>query len=111
MGAGSISIELPDGPLALPIEVMPDPAEAAETRDIQPDPALLAEVAAASGGVALRLDEIDRVPDVLRAVAESAARQPAVLRRVRLWDSPATVLALAALLCLEWALRREVGLP
>ncbi len=110
--AGTWAVRLSD-PIAptLFIEVLPEPLAAAELQDVQADPSLLQAIAAATGGRFIPLEQIDRLPDLAPAVLESAAPLPAHSRRVRLWDSPLMLVMIAALLCTEWATRKEVGLP
>jgi len=71
------------------------------------DPALMRQIAAAGGGQALRISDLDRLPESLRAAQETTlkTRDPQTL-----WDRWWVLGSLLGLLTLEWLLRRRAGL-
>lgn len=81
-------------------------ADAEESRDTSPDPILLHRLAAGSGGVSLRLEDLAQLPALLkdrpkRTVDEAAAS---------LWDTPLALIVLVGLLATEWVSRKRLGL-
>lgn len=81
-------------------------AQSAEWQDVAPDPGLLAAVAEAAGGKALRPGREADVPASITAARPRAGRE----RTVRLWESPFVFAAIASLLSAEWWFRRRRGL-
>ena len=81
-------------------------AQSAEWQDVAPDPGLLAAVAQASGGAAVRPGDEGTIPASITASRPRAGRE----RMVRLWESPFVFAAIASLLSAEWWLRRRRGL-
>jgi hypothetical protein len=81
-------------------------AQSAEWQDVAPDPGLLAAVAQASGGAAIRPGEEGGIPASITAARPRAGRE----RTVRLWESPFAFAAIASLLSAEWWFRRRRGL-
>ncbi len=82
-------------------------ADLIETRLVAADPNLLASVSEITGGDVLNLDELETLPERLRAHEElmSAGDRP-----VDVWDILPVLLGLIALLTLEWLLRRGWGM-
>jgi hypothetical protein len=81
---------------------------AQEKGDVRIDAKTLAGLAAAGGAFIepARLGEAERLPDRVQPVAEPRAVQ----RAQTLWDAPAVLALLAALLVAEWILRKQRGL-
>lgn len=80
--------------------------EVAEWARLEPDRAGLQRLAEASGGRLLELDEVDQLPDLLRAIevpVQEVISQP-------LWHAPWAFALLLGLLGAEWLLRRKGGL-
>ncbi|MCX7805903.1 MAG: hypothetical protein N3A38_12035, partial [Planctomycetota bacterium] len=111
-GVGAISISVPlegDRPgeemkAAKQVRVEPPRLEFADSRL---DKATLRELAGRSGGGYFEVDEIGRIPDAI-----PMRRQSAVVagKPIELWDRWALLLAVAALLTVEWALRKRYRL-
>lgn len=78
----------------------------AEMRDVSGDPAMLARIARASGGQYLPIEQVDRLPERISAVADSESQ---FVRRP-LWNSPLLFLFVLACFAGEWALRKRLGL-
>jgi hypothetical protein len=78
----------------------------AELADSSPDPWQLRRIADATGGAAVGLDQIDRLPDLLARRRERDER----VGTYELWCSPYWFAAIAACLGLEWAWRPRAGL-
>ena len=68
---------------------------------------LLRAVARAGGGRAIRMDELSRIPTLINRAAELVP----VRWELDLWDSPLLPFILAAILGMEWALRKRKGMP
>ena len=81
-------------------------AQSAEWEDTAPDPGLLAAVARASGGTAVRPGGEDRIAPAFAAPRTLAGREAAH----RLWESPLVFALATALLTTEWWMRRKRGL-
>ncbi len=81
-------------------------AQSAEWQDVAPDPGLLAAVAAASGGAAVKPGDEGGIPASLTASRPRAGRE----RTFRLWESPIAFALIASLLSAEWWFRRRRGL-
>ncbi len=80
--------------------------EVAEWARLEPDRAGLQRLAEASGGRLLELDEVEQLPDLLRAIevpVQEVISQP-------LWHAPWAFALLLGLLGAEWLLRRKGGL-
>lgn len=77
-----------------------------ETTDPRRHDDVLARLAESSGGRALNLDDLEELPRWLQARVDAS---PAMTTR-ELWHGPWTFLAVVALLCVEWTLRRRWGL-
>ncbi len=71
------------------------------------DAALLARIAADTGGRFYRAAEAQALADALPATRAEGV----VVERLALWNLPAVFLALLALLGFEWVYRRRRGLP
>jgi hypothetical protein len=70
------------------------------------DDAVLGRIAARTGGTALDIDALERLPEVASATrAGITVREPHDL-----WDAPLMLLALLGLLATDWTLRRRRGL-
>lgn len=78
----------------------------AEMRDISGDPSMLARIARASGGQYLPIEQIDRLPERMAALADSESQYV----RHPLWNSPLLFLFVLACFAGEWALRKRLGL-
>jgi len=78
-----------------------------ERGDLRPDRALLGQVAAASGGVLLKPDELARLSTLLSSNSSKGWRQ----REFPLWAHAAVLGVLLALLGVEWGIRIRNGLP
>jgi|GEM_PF-1992797 hypothetical protein len=78
-------------------------AATSEWEDPSPDPDALAEISSRTGGVALPLAAIRRLPELVgdRSVTEVVGRSASTV-----WDSSAIMLLFALLLTAEWALRK-----
>jgi len=87
-------------------ELLPVGRFEAELADLAPDNHLLAEWAAASGGAVVPLEQVDTVPRLLADLR----RRPAV-REHTLWDSGWLFAFVLGVLSIEWALRKQLGLP
>jgi hypothetical protein len=80
-----------------------------ESRDTTPDPAALAALSRATGGRALVLEQVAALCDELPGGEEW--REPISAELEDVWDGPWTLIALLALLCSEWLLRKRWELP
>ncbi|MDB5331980.1 MAG: hypothetical protein JWP03_3131 [Phycisphaerales bacterium] len=78
----------------------------AEMANLAGDEAMLHKLADASGGEFFTLDQVNRLPERLAAVANSRSRYA----ELSLWDSPYLFLLVVGCLAAEWALRKRVGL-
>ncbi len=78
-----------------------------ELEDPAPNFELLREIARASGGAFLRLDEADQIADALKIgpIVDRSTRESPIR------ESPWAFAALLGLLGSEWALRKRRGLP
>jgi uncharacterized membrane protein len=77
-----------------------------ELADLQPDHDLLARIAAASGG---RLHPVEDASRIAREI--TFERSPSSLEaKTNLWDSPYVIILIAAILGVEWWLRKRRGL-
>lgn len=83
------------------------PPTTAELAELSANVAFLQELAAASGGRLLHLDEAAELPDLLQPWLS----QITLPQEQSLWDRWPTYLLLAMLLTTEWLLRRRHGLP
>jgi hypothetical protein len=80
--------------------------EVAEWARLEPDRAGLQKLAEASGGRLIELDEVGRLPELLRAIevpVQETLSKP-------LWHAPWAFVLLLGLLGAEWLLRRKGGL-
>ena len=77
-----------------------------ELADVSGDYSVLRRLAEASGGEFFTLDQVNRLPDRLRVVAD---RRPRYIEQ-RLWDSPYLFVFVVACLATEWAARKRLGL-
>ncbi len=76
------------------------------TADLLPDTKWMAELAEKTGGQVLRLEEMSRLPELLRGL-----NVPVMERRVEpLWHGGVVFALLLALLLAEWVLRRRAGM-
>jgi hypothetical protein len=82
-------------------------SDSVETRLVAADPGLLASVAAATGGCEIPIDDLGQLPGKVRQYEVSVAERA---KPVDLWDRPAVFATLAALLSLEWFIRRRKGM-
>ena len=80
-----------------------------ELSDPAPNPALLAEIAKASGGQSLRARNAD--PAALAFKPDRAAPPSVAERREKIWNAPPFFLLATGCLLAEWYLRRRRGLP
>jgi hypothetical protein len=74
--------------------------------DVSGDEALLRNIAAASGGEFLTLDQVGRLPERLNRLADTQSR----FAELTLWDSPLLFVFVVGCLGAEWALRKRFGL-
>jgi len=105
---GSYQLQLDAGPTlphpAVPLRVQR--SYQAEMADLTVDDQLLRQLARASGGEFLRLDQIDTLPRRLTEIQPQAA---GFVERT-LWDSPQLYAFVVGCLGVEWALRKRFGL-
>ncbi len=88
-----------------PLEV--GPRETSERVELAASPDTLERLASPNGGKLLRDDEAAALPDLLKARNTPRVR----VEPTTLWDQPASLLAVFAILAAEWALRKHAGLP
>lgn len=81
-------------------------SDEAEMRDVSGDRDRLARIARSSGGQYLPIDQVDRLPERLRALHEA---EPQFLR-YPIWNSPLFFGFVLACFAGEWALRKRFGL-
>ena len=72
-----------------------------------PDAELLKKIAAKTNGVALKLSEIDKLPDVIKPAGDIIYTET---KENDLWDSPWVFLAFLVLISAEWIIRKLAGL-
>ena len=73
------------------------------------DPALLAELAALTGGSVIPPEQLSAL--LARWIADPPGRERlSITRRTPLWDNPWLITAFVACLCVEWYLRKRRGL-
>jgi hypothetical protein len=89
-----------------PLPVRVEQSLEAEMRLLSGDDARLSQIATASGGEMLRLDEIDQLPAKLEAMRHRRTR----LIERSLWDSWHLFAFVLGCLGAEWALRKRFGL-
>jgi hypothetical protein len=98
----------PDGPSQITTEVLVSETQRwAEMTDLTPDKTLLGEIARLSGGEVVTAE---RLPSVLAALQGDDPRTQEVRSRP-IWNHPAVLTLLLALLTAEWYLRRRHSLP
>jgi len=95
----------PDQPLSCPLQIV-SPTARRELADVTGDPVHLRQIAEATGGKYLPLDEISRIPTELSQIREKQS----ALAEYTLWDSPYLFAFVLACLGGEWALRKRFGL-
>lgn len=78
----------------------------AEMADLSGDRKNLRDLAEATGGEFLTMEQVGRLPERLIVASESHAR----FVEVRLWDSPLLFILVVGCLGTEWALRKRFGL-
>ena len=93
-----------EAPLELPLRVESSPQR--EMADVSGDNQFLQNLADASGGRYLKLEQAGQIPDLLR---EARQRRPRLFEW-RLWDSGSLFLFVLGCLTAEWALRKRWGL-
>ncbi|MBU6159525.1 MAG: VWA domain-containing protein [Myxococcales bacterium] len=98
--------EIEEGTPLSDTEVFLAIAESMELREIEPRNDLLRALSEATGGRHLQLpdDTVSRLP-----LQEARIEQVNRRRVVQVWSSPLVLVVLAALLALEWSLRRRWG--
>ena len=77
-----------------------------ELADVSGDRALLEQIAEATGGRCVDLEDVDELP---KLIAETRQRQTRVVE-LPLWDSPYLFLFVLGCFALEWALRKRLGM-
>ncbi|MGC4031679.1 MAG: hypothetical protein QM754_08095 [Tepidisphaeraceae bacterium] len=77
-----------------------------ELADTTPDAGMLQRIADATGGSALSVDELDRLPTLLERRRQRAVRMGAY----EIWSSPYWFALIVSCFGLEWALRPKAGL-
>jgi hypothetical protein len=90
--------------LRLPLHIAD--SDEAELRDVSGDRDHLARIARASGGQFLPIEQVDRLPERLKALHDAEAQ----FVRYPLWNSPLFFGFILACLAGEWALRKRFGL-
>ncbi len=94
---------------ATPEALFTVPAPPQESDDLAPDPALLAALAQATGGQALRVADFPNLINTQLIKHPPANRDSAAIWTPA-WNSAAIALTIAALFATEWFLRRRHGL-
>ncbi|HEY2586378.1 MAG TPA: hypothetical protein VGI81_11495 [Tepidisphaeraceae bacterium] len=94
----------PGDVVRLPVHIAD--SDEAEMRDVSGDRDRLARIARSSGGQYLPIDQVDRLPERLRALHEA---EPQFVR-YPLWNSPLFFGFVLACFAGEWALRKRFGL-
>ncbi|MDP6763825.1 MAG: hypothetical protein QF860_13275 [Planctomycetota bacterium] len=79
-----------------------------ENADPSPDPETMAAVATLTGGLSVSLGELDRLAPAFPGGEER--REPLSSRLEDAWDHWGTLLAVLAVLCAEWILRKRLEL-
>ena len=82
-------------------------SDSVETRFVSADRALMQDIARTTGGETLTLDQLDTLPEKVRAFELQA--KPGT-RFADVWDSLDVFAALLGLLAVEWFVRRRLGL-
>ena len=105
-GSYKVSARLPGDVerLELPLEVRKGMAE--ELADLSADPSTMAQLAAATGGAAVRLDQVG---ELHRQLAQLEHRSGSIVE-IPLWTSGYTFLFILACLSVEWGVRKVAGL-
>jgi hypothetical protein len=103
-GAYQVVLQHAGRELAVELAVAVD--DQAEFADVAPDPGLLQRIASATGGQMFTLDQLDQLK---QAIASPPGERIDTIE-YPLWSSPYLFAILIALLGLEWALRKQIGL-
>jgi hypothetical protein len=82
------------------------PAESGEMTETGANEALLRQIAGASGGIYLREEEMDKLPELLSPLSSGRVVESETL----IWQSYWWFATIVLLLTLEWMLRKRAGL-